>query len=301
MKKIFRYILLSVLGVTVLSACHDFRDDYMVEDTVYLRSGADDLIQDYTVYDDMVRIGVIKAGKGRSTSTVELGIASNDMLFEYNEAHSTEYVALSKSRYNADEIEGKVVTFGLDESRVKVDIKWDPFDMVSLMTTEKDNFVIPIYIKKSNLKINESRDLVLVHPVLSTLSVRETDNPMTCKDGGTFTGKVGVKLDYAIPGHDVKVKLSFTPKAATVNGINYVPAPAGSVTLVSDEAVIKAGDFETDIEVDLDMSGVASDMKTMSGVVKIESAEVVVEGGKNLEFIPITQNEMTVRVTKTAK
>ena len=295
------YILLGILALAALSACHDFRDDKMVADSVYLRSADDNLLQDYTIYDGTIRFGVIKAGKGLSTGRVEIGIATNDQLFQYNEDHETEFVALAKSHYNADEIDGKVLEFSQDEARLKVDVKWDPQDMVNLMTSETDNFVIPVCIRSSNLAISETKNLLLIHPVLTTLTVRDEDNSMTCKEESTFTAKVGVKLDNAIPGHDVKVKLSFNPAAMTVNGISYAAAPAGSITLVSDEVVINAGDIEADIEVDLDMSGVASGVNYIAGEIVIESASVVIDGGTDIDFIPVKTSKMTVRVTKTKK
>ena len=301
MKQIFRYILFVLAGAFILASCHDYKDDNMVEDTVYLRSSDDGLVQEVSVYDQVVRFGVIKSGKGRSACTVQLGIDSGDKLFDYNEEHETGFVSLARKWYNADELEDKQVTFSPEDARVKVDVKWDPFDMVGLMLTETDDFVIPVYIKSSSITVNEKKSLLLIRPVLSTLSVRAADNAMTCKEESTFTAKVGVKLDHAIPGHDVRVNLSFSPKAMTVNGISYEAAPSGSINLVSSEVIIKAGDFESDVEVDLDMTGVPGSVKYVSGVIRIDSAAVVIEDGEDINFIPVVQDEMAVRVTKTAK
>lgn len=296
----YKYILSIVLAGACLSACHDFRNDYMVNDTVYMRSETDALIQDFSVYDAQFRIGVIKAGKGLSPSTVEIGIAPTDSVLAYNERHSTGYLPLPKSLYNADEIDGTVLNFTAGEARQKVDVKWDPRAMVTKMTTETDAFVIPVFIRKADLAVSTTKYMVLVRPVLSTLSVRALDNPMTCKEESVATAKVGVKLDHAIPNHNVIVKFHFDPAATTVNGIDYVAAPAGSVTLPSGEATIKAGDIETDIEVAMDMNKVGLDVSHIAGIIKIDAVEVVTENG-NLDFMPVTEDEMVVRVTKTKK
>lgn len=295
-----RYIIIAALALASLSACHDFRDDYMVSDTVYLRSATDALVQDFSVYDALFRFGVIKSGKGRAGDQVIIGIAPTDSVVKYNERHSTNYLPLSKTLYNAEEIDNKVLTFDPSDARVKVDVKWDPAGMVAKMTSEVDNFVIPVYIKGSNLDISKTKYMLLIHPVLSTIGVREADNPMTCKVGSTFTGKIGVVLDNPISSHDVKVKLSYTPSATTVNGLNYVAAPEGAIKLVSDEVTIKAGLNEVDIEVDLDMSKVPDGTDRVAGKVKIESVTVVTADG-GLGIMPVRSREMVVRVTKTKK
>ena len=295
-----KYLLIAATALVCITACHDYRDDYMVEDTVYLRSATDALVQDYSVYDALFRFGVIKSGKGRTGDNVTIGIAPTDSVLKYNERHSTNFVPLSKSLYNAEEIDNKVLEFAQNDARIKVDVKWDPAAMVSKMTAETDNFVIPVFIKKASLAVSKTKYMVLIHPVLSTIGVREADNAMTCKALSTFTGKIGVVLDNPISTHDVKVKLSYTPAAATVNGLDYAAAPAGAINLVSDEAVIKAGNTEVDIEVDLDMNKVAEGVDRVAGKVKIESVTVVTADG-GLDIMPIRSDEMVVRVTKTKK
>lgn len=292
-----RYIITAALALAILSSCHDFRDDYMVEDTVYLRSATDAIIQDYSVYDALFRFGVIKSGKGRTGDQVTIGIAPTDSVVRYNERHSTDYLPLSKTMYNSEEIDNKVLTFDPADARVKVDVKWDPAAMVAKMTSEVDNFVIPVYIKDASVAVSKTKYMLLIHPVLSTIGVRNADNAMTCKAGSTFTGKIGVVLDTPIPGHDVKVKLTYTPSPTTVNGLNYAAAPEGSIKLVSDEVTIKAGLSEVDIEVDLDMTKVPDGTDRVAGKVKIESVTVVTADG-GLDFMPVRSREMVVRVTK---
>ena len=292
-----RYILTAALALAAFTACHDFRDDYMVDDTVYLRSATDALVQDYSVYDALSRFGVIKSGKGRTGDQVTIGIAPTDSVVKYNERHSTNYLPLSKTLYNAEEIDGKVLAFDPADARVKVDVKWDPAAMVAKMTSEVDDFVIPIYIKDASVAISKTKYLLLIHPVLSTIGVREVDNAMNCKAGSTSTGKIGVVLDTPIPTHDVKVKLSYTPSSATVNGLNYVAAPEGAIKLPVDEVIIKAGLSEVDIDVDLDMTKVPDGTDRVAGKVKIESVTVVTADG-GLDFMPVRSSEMTVRVTK---
>lgn len=296
-----RYIIIAALALVSFSACHDFRDDFMVEDTVYLRSATDALVQDYSVYDALFRFGLIKSGKGRSADNVTIGIAPTDSVLKYNERHGTNYLPLSKSLYNAEEIDNKVLTFSQDDARIKVDVKWDPQMMVDKMTTETDDFVIPVYIKKASLAISKTKYMVLIHPVLSTIGVREDAVFMTCQEGSTSTELVGVVLDHSIPNHDVRVKLSFIPEAITVGEYSYVAAPEGSIKLVNDEVTIKAGLTEVDIEVDLDMSKVSYGVDRVAGKIKIESVTVVTGEDGGLGIMPVTSREISVRVAKTKK
>ncbi len=298
-----RYLIISALALVCIAACHDYRDEYMVEDTVYLRSATDALVQDYSVYDALFRFGVIKSGKGRTGDQVTIGIAPTDSVVKYNERHSTNYLPLSKTLYNSEDIDNKVLTFDPADARIKVDVKWDPKAMVDKMTTEIDNFVIPVYIKKASLAISKTKYMVLIHPVLSKIGVKQDDYSFGCKT--TSTGKVGVTLDNPIPGHDVKVKLTYTPSATTAKDasgkdVSYVAAPEGAIKLLSDEVTIKAGLNEVDVELDIDMTKVPDGTDHIAGKVKIESVTVVTDGG-GLDFMPVTSREMVVRVTRTKK
>ena len=104
-----KYLLIAATALVCITACHDYRDDFMVEDTVYLRSATDALVQDYSVYDALFRFGVIKSGKGRSGDNVTIGIAPTDSVLIYNERHSTNFVPLSKTLYNSEEDRKSVV------------------------------------------------------------------------------------------------------------------------------------------------------------------------------------------------
>lgn len=299
MKERKTYLSVLVAAMALMCSCEDFRDSHMVEDTIYLRSESADLIQDYSVFDALFRIGVIKAGKGRTPATVELGIAPADTVLVYNQRHNTDYIPLSRSLYNSEAIDGNVISFSAAESRVKVDVEWDPQAMVNKMLSEKDNFVIPVYIKNASLKVSDSKYLLLIHPVLSSVTVSAPDYSVSCQAGGRTTCKVGVKIDNAISGHDVKIKLNYTPKVVLANGINYVEAPAGSIKLVKEEVIIPAGAQEISVAVDLDMAGIADSISHIAGEISIVEAEVVIENGKNIDFIPVLNDKMILRVIKT--
>ena len=290
--------MISAVLPALLAACEDFRNDQMVDDTVYLRSENESLVQEYSVFDEIFRFGVIKAGRGLSAATVELGIAPADSVLAYNERHKTDFVPLSKSLYNADQIDGKVITIEAKAANARIEVRWNPAAMVAKMSSEPDNFVIPVYIRNSNLAVNPGKAMLLIRPVLSSVTVRETDNYMQCQTGSTATGKVGLRLDNPIPGHDVRVKLAFRPKAVTVNGIPYQAAPEGSIKLVREYATIKAGDMETDVEVALDLRPVDAGVSHISGEIVIEGAEVVIENGTNIDYIPVVTDRMVVRVIR---
>lgn len=304
---------LYILGAFALclTACQDYRDDYMVEDSVYLRSADETLVAEYSVYDAVNRIGVIKAGKGFSSCTVELGV-DNSLVGDYNYEHGTDYVPLPKSLYNASEIDGKKFIIGANEARVMVEVKWDPAEMVAEMSSTPDKYVIPVYIKSASIDVQEAKSLVLVRPILSTLAVRDLNNPVTCKENNTATVKLGLILSSAIQTKDVTVKLAFTPKAMTVGGNSYEAAPAGAVALRKESVVIPSGVSELDFQVDLDMNGIPNGNDLFSGEIAITGVEVRKTSNLDkaradesadevLTIMPVTSDKMNVLVTRTHK
>lgn len=292
-----------------LASCHDYRDDYMVADSVYLRSADETLVAEYTVYDRINRIGVIKAGKGLTSCSVELEV-DNSLVGDYNYDHGTSYVPLPRSLYNVDEINGKKITFGKDDARVMVDVVWDPAAMVAEYSTSSDDYVIPIRIKDASIDIQEAKRLLLVRPVMATLAPRAARNPVTCKEDSRAAVKLGLVLSSAISVKDVDVTLAFTPKALTYGGKDYVAAPDGSVTLRKSVVTISAGVSEMDFVVDLDMAGVTSDY--LGGTISITGVQVRKSSDPDkarpddsdtevFDFLPVTSSSMDILVTRTKK
>lgn len=300
-----------LLGVIALfaTACEDYRDDYLPEDSVYLRSPDDNLVVEYSVYDAVNRIGVIKAGKGTKACSVELAI-DNSLVGDYNYEKGTDYVPLPKSLYNASEIDGKKFTIGATDARVMVEVKWDPAEMVAEMSSTPDKYVIPVYIKSATADIQEAKRLVLVRPIMATLAPRAASNPVTCKEESTATVKLGLVLSSPIETKDVTVHLAFTPRAFSAGGKDYEAAPSGSIRLRKDSAVIPAGVSEIDFQVDLDMHGVTVDHIggdiTITGVEvrktsNADKARADESADEVLTFLPVTNPTMAVLATRTKK
>ncbi len=292
-----------------LTACEDYRDKYIVDDSVYLRSADETLVVEYSVYDAVNRIGVIKAGKGFESCSVELGI-DNSLVGDYNYENGTDFVPLPKSLYNASEIDGKIFTIAANEARVMVEVKWDPAEMVSEMSSTPDKYVIPVYIKNASVGIQDAKRLLLVRPIMATLAPRALSNPVTCKESSTATVKLGLVLSSAINTKDVTVKLAFTPRAFTSGGKDYAAAPAGSVTLRKESVVIPAGVSEIDFQVDLDMNGVTDDY--LGGDITITDVEIRKTSNADkaradesddevLKIMPVTSPSMAVLVARTKK
>ena len=302
-------IILLGFAALCLAACEDYRDDYMVPDSVYLRSADATLVMEYSVYDAVNRIGVIKAGSGSAACSVTLAI-DNSLVGDYNYDNGTDYVPLPKALYNAAEIDGKVVKFGKDDARALVDIKWDPAEMVAEMSSTPDKYVIPIYIKDASIDIQDAKRLLLVRPIMATLAPRAASNPVTCKEESTATVKLGLVLSNPIDTKDVTVHLAFTPRAFSAGGKEYAAAPAGSIRLRKDSAVIPAGVSEIDFQVDLDMHGVTVDHIggdiTITGVEvrktsNLDKARADESADEVLTFLPVTNPSMAVLATRTKK
>ena len=299
-------ILLGVLAIFA-TACDDYRDDYLPDDSVYLRSADATLIMEYSVYDAVNRIGVIKAGKGFEGCSVTLAI-DNSLVGDYNYENSTDYVPLPKSLYNASAIDGKTLTFAAKDTRAMVDIVWDPAEMVAEMSSTPDKYVIPICIKSATVDIQEAKKVLLVRPIMATLAPRATANPVTCKENNTATVKLGLVLSAPIDTKDVTVKLAFSPRAFTEGGKDYAAAPNGSVKLRKESAVIPAGVSEIDFQVDLDMNGVTADYVggdiTITGVEvrktsNTDKARADESADEVINFLPVTVNSMAILVKKT--
>ena len=301
-------IILTAATVTLLSACHDFKNDYMVEDSVYLRSGDETLVEEFTVYDATNRIGVIKAGRGFEDCTVELGV-DNDLVGDYNYENGTDYVPLPKTYYNRDEIDGKKITIAKDDVRAKVDITWDSRELALEMNSTPDKYVIPVFIKSANIEIQEAKRLLLVRPVLSVASVLHENQTATCRENSMATVKATVTLSEAISTKDVTLHLSFAPATIDYGGKQYVSAPAGSISLRKDSVTIPAGNLEADVEVDLDMAPVADGTDYIGGKITITGCEVVKtsnrdkarsdDDGTPSTFMPIKTATTNILVTKT--
>lgn len=292
-----------------LTACEDYRDKYIVDDSVYLRSADETLVVEYSVYDAVNRIGVIKAGKGFESCSVELGI-DNSLVGDYNYENGTDFVPLPKSLYNASELDGKKFTIAANEARVMVEVKWDPAEMVSEMSSTPDNYVIPVYIKDASVGIQDAKRLLLVRPIMATLAPRALSNPVTCKESSTATVKLGLVLSAPIDTKDVTVKMAFTPRAFSAGGKDYAAAPAGSVTLRKESVVIPAGVSEIDFQVDLDMNGVTDDYLggdiTITGVEirktsNADKARADESDDEVLKIMPVTSPSMAVLVARTKK
>lgn len=292
-----------------LTACEDYRDKYIVDDSVYLRSADETLVVEYSVYDAVNRIGVIKAGKGFESCSVELGI-DNSLVGDYNYENGTDFVPLPKSLYNASELDGKKFTIAANEARVMVEVKWDPAEMVSEMSSTPDNYVIPVYIKDASVGIQDAKRLLLVRPIMATLAPRALSNPVTCKESSTATVKLGLVLSAPIDTKDVTVKMAFTPRAFSAGGKDYAAAPAGSVTLRKESVVIPAGVSEIDFQVDLDMNGVTDDY--LGGDITITGVEIRKTSNADkaradepddevLKIMPVTSPSMAVLVARTKK
>lgn len=303
---------LILLGFIALfaTACEDYRDEYLVDDSVYLRSANDTLIVQYSVYNAVNRIGLIKAGKGSKDCSVELAI-DNSLIGDYNYDHGTDYVPLPKALYNSAELNGKTVKIAAKDARAMVEVKWDPAEMVAEMTASPDDkYVIPIWIKNATIDIQEAKRLLLVRPMMATLAPSAMSNPVTCRENSTATVKLGLMLSTPIDTKDVTVHLSFSPRAFSAGGKDYAAAPAGSVTLRKESVVIPAGVSEIDFQVDLDMTGVTDDY--IGGDINITGVEVRKTTNQDkaradeseddvLTCLPVKNSSMAVLVTRTKK
>lgn len=237
MKKLF---ILTAAALCLVSCIEDSRNNNMVPDSVSLVF--DDVVVPVSVYAAKHDISVLKSGKGDSAAWATIGFTSEG-LAKYNadESNDGTYKELASNlvKFSTDR-----VNFQPSDVRQLLSVSWDVDDMVQAVAG--DDYVVPIGLLKSDITVNEGRNLILLNILNSTASFASSGSTVVAKETANENGEVTIKfkLDHPIP-EDLAVQFavdnSLVDTYNTEKGTNYGTAPNGYVQIPAEGAVIPAG------------------------------------------------------------
>lgn len=262
-------------AVFMLSGCiKDERNNFMVPDSFGINAA--NVLQDASVHTGYFVLGISKSGKGQAAGKVSVSL-DESALPAYNQAQGTEYKAVFPSTVSFDQ---ETLDFAVEDITRTVTISWDP-ELMAQYIADDTRFVIPVRIQSTDLKVNEGRELVLLHMTRSGINVpqKTVSRVVEAKDVEPGTGGeqpelqetliLDVNLNPAVKNLGVRFPVcidnSLIESYNQLHQTSYVPAPEGLVTLLDNEAVLAEGTMGGTFRVLLDKS-------------------VLLEGGKLAEF-----------------
>ena len=243
MKKFFHYILLATVLLMSASCIEDSRNNYMVPDTLSLVY--DEVVTGVSIYAGECNVAILKSGKGQSKATATIG-TSNEALTAFNasEEATAQYKMIPASNFFFSE---DVVTFDASDLKKDITMTWNPDLLCKLVNS--DTQVLPVSILNGSLDINQSRNLLALNFLKSTVGFATTGSTVLAKEDKNENGEVQVKIkvDRTIP-KDVEVTYAIDNSLIAAynaeKGTEYEQAPDGYVVLPSAPAKIAAGTFD---------------------------------------------------------
>ena len=238
---------LSILAVTLLLAgCFkDDRNNFMVPDGFGI--SATNILQDASVHTGKYKLGINKSGKGQSSGTVSIKL-DNEALAEYNEANGTDYKAVLPSLVSFDK---QTISYDVTDAAKILTISWDP-EIMAQFISMNTKYVIPIHIESQDLKVNEGRDLVLIHMTRSAVSVPQTGVSRVLEGNVPIAEEdlhedliLDVTLSPAVKSLGISFPVcidnSLIESYNQAHETSFTEAPEGLVELTDEKAVIKEG------------------------------------------------------------
>lgn len=249
----------------------------MVDDTLSLVY--DEVVVPVSVYSGSHKVTVLKSGKGTKAATATLAV-STEAMEKYNTAEGTEYKDLT-AHYS---FSSTTVNFQPSDPTRSVTVNWDSAEVYKVLTD--GNSVIPVVIseKSDGIEINESRNLLLLNILNSTVSLASSGSTVVAKEQAAEDGEVSVKigLDNAMP-KDLNVKLTIDNSLVSVynaeKGTSYSQCPDGYVQIPSEGATISAGSSDVFCDLTLKTSalfqpnGKMMDFRTFVVPIRISSTD----------------------------
>lgn len=237
MEKIIRYMMAGLMFAMLSSCIEDARNNEMVDDMLSLVY--DDVVTPVSIYSGSHTVSVLKSGKGQSSATAIIGTsaAALSAYLASGEADAV-YKEISPSYFTFSSDE---VSFAKSDMRQPFEIKWDVSQLTKVIND--DLSVLPISILGGSLEINESRNLLALNLLKSTVGFASNGSTVVAKETASEDGEVSVKIkvDRVIP---VDVKVSYTVDNSLVaaynaeKGSDYIQAPDGFVKIPSEPVIL---------------------------------------------------------------
>ena len=258
-------------AVLILAGCiRDERNNFMVPDSFGINAA--DVLQDVSVHTGNSVVGISKSGKGQTSGKVSVSM-DDTVLPAYNQAHGTDFKAVMPSMISFDR---ETLDFSVEDVTRTVTVSWDP-EIVSQFIAEDTRYVIPLRIQSGDLKVNEGREVVLLHLNRSGISVPQTSVSRVVEAKDVEPGPGGeqpelketlildLNLNPAIKNLGVSFPVcidnSLIESYNQVHQTSCVPAPEGLVTLLDSDATVAEGAMGGNFRVLLDKSVLLEDGK----------------------------------------
>ena len=246
-------MIAGLLVASLQSCIEDSRNNDMVDDQLSIVY--EDVVTPVSVYAGSYTVSILKSGKGQSDAKAIVGTSSSALM---------DYLASGESDLKYKEIPGSYFTFSTDELRFgqsdmiqRFTVTWD-VDQLSAYVKD-DLAVLPISILGGSLDINESRNLLALNLLKSTVGFASSGSTVVAKENAEEDGQlqVKIKLDRAIP-QDITVSYAIDNSLIAgyneAKGSDYTQAPDGFVVLPESPDRIPAGTLDIFSDVTLKTS-----------------------------------------------
>lgn len=290
---------MTAAGMMLLAGCIDDRDNYMVDDMVsYVKPYG---VQDVSVLDESFELTVIKSGKGCTSADVTVAVADT-ALQNYNarvRKSDPSYIGSATLGESLFGLSCDRFQFSESDTRKIVDVSWDAVKV--LPSLKEGDKAMPFKLFSTGTEVNADRDLVILHPVITTLKMDAVMAPgltpslnMAKKD--TCSATMSLNIPVATKDIDIELAIDNSLVSAynAANSTAYEAAPSGLVTLSEDKVAIGRGQSVATFKYILDVSKFYKDgtlMEFTSYLVPIKVKSVSVTGlelGENVMYVPIT-------------
>lgn len=262
-----RILLLAAFTLLASSCLKDDRLNFMVDDSFGLT--ARQSVVEASIHTGNCSVGIAKNGIGSASASVDIvsgQAADKAALDAYNTENGTAYQAIPAYLY---ELSDTRLEYSEKEVVKEVTISWDASLVAKMMETGAD-YVIPLSISSEKLNVNSDHSFLMVHLNRSTLSVEQARQVRSIEakaveadeSGNTPELKETITLDLSMD-HTIK-NVGMTLPVAIDNSLvstfnedeedEWVAAPEGLVSIVSDEVTIPEGANSATFQVILDKS-----------------------------------------------
>ena len=249
MKKL--YIAACAALLVGATACENNRDANLTEAYVYIVNEGYQVAEFYDLdKEPEASIAIHRSGYFESNATVTAAI-DLEAIAKYNAENGTSYEALTEGTYWLTESE--VAINGSERTGI-IGVGFDYETIAAL--TDGHNYVVPVRIT-SDAKVNESKSLVLISPILKPAEVffmpnREETVKWSSSSAYVYKKELTISVPFDNP-IDCTITLD-TSKAQLKNFDKYLNyAPEEAFTIVG-EPVLMAGQSQVKVTLEVDLS-----------------------------------------------
>ena len=290
---------MTAAGVMMLAGCIDDRDNYMVDDMVsYVKPYG---VEDVSVLDESFELTVIKSGKGRTSADVTVAVADT-ALQNYNarmRRTDPSYAGSATLDGSLFGLSDDKFQFSESDTRKILNVNWEASKVLSAL--KAGDKAIPFKLFSTGTEVNADRDLVILHPVMTTLKMDAVMAPgltpsldMEKKDTCTATMSINIPVNTKDIDVELAIDNSLISSYNTANSTAYEAAPSGLVTLKEDKVTIARGQSSVSFKYILDVSkfykdGALTEFTSYLVPIKVKSVSVKgLELGESVLYVPVT-------------